>query len=186
MNRLMAFCLIGAAVCGGAAARAAESRGEISEPPAPAIRVLVFSGTGWYRHPEVPALNGYLVRLGMRHGIVMDVSETGRDISARRLEGYDVVLFNNANSLDKVLDEKQRRALERWFENGGGFVGLHAVAVRQQGWPWLLDLNGCDFDSDSEFLKAQVLVDPEAKDHPAVRGIEKELRDAVIALASGD
>ena len=25
--------------------------------------VLVFSGTGWYRHPETPAMNGWLARL---------------------------------------------------------------------------------------------------------------------------
>jgi hypothetical protein len=27
-------------------------------------RVLVFSGTGWFRHPELPASNSWLVRLG--------------------------------------------------------------------------------------------------------------------------
>jgi len=31
-------------------------------------------------------------------------------------------------------------------------------------------LGGCDFNSDSDFLNAKVLVDPAAKDHPAVQG----------------
>ena len=35
---------------------------------------------------------------------------------------------------------------------------------------WLNKLGGCDFNSDSEFLEAKVVVDPAAKDHPTVRG----------------
>lgn len=133
-------------------------------------RVLLFSGTGWYRHPEIPSLNGWLVRLGAENGIEFDVSETGADITPEKLAGYQVVLLNNANMLDKVLDEKQRDALKTWYQQGGGIVALHAVLVHQEGWPWLQELGGCDFNSDSDFSKAKVMVDPQAKDHPAVKG----------------
>ena len=34
-----------------------------------------------------------------------------------------------------------------------------------------MNLGGCDFNSDSEFLKARVIVDPKAKNHPAVKGM---------------
>src|SRR5687768_14547110 len=109
-------------------------------------RVLVFSGTGWYRHPEIPSLNGWLVRLGAENGIEFDVSETGADITPEKLARYQVVLLNNANTLDKVLDEKQRDDLKAWYQKGGGIVGLHAALVRQEGWPWLQNLGGCDFN----------------------------------------
>lgn len=134
------------------------------------LRVLLFSGTGWYRHPEVPAINGWLTRMGAKHDIHFDVSETGKDINEKNLSKYDAVLLNNANMLDKVLNEKQRATFEEWFRDGGGVVALHAVLVHQEGWPWLMELGGCDFNSDSEFLKAKVVVDPDAKDHPAVKG----------------
>ena len=137
------------------------------------LKVLVFSATGWYRHPEVPAINGYLVRLGAEHGMRVDVSESAADIE-RILSNYSVIVLNNSNSLDKVLNKKQRQAFQQWFEKGGGIVALHAVLVHQEGWPWLLELGGCDFNSDSEFLKAKVVVDPKAKDHPAVRGYGDE------------
>jgi uncharacterized protein len=133
-------------------------------------RVLLFSGTGWYRHPEIPSLNGWLVRLGAENGIEFGVSETGADITSEKLAGYQVVLLNNANMLDKVLDQKQRDALKTWYQKGGGIVALHAVLVHQEGWPWLQELGGCDFNSDSDFSKAKVIVDPKAKDHPAVKG----------------
>ena len=138
------------------------------------LRVLLFSGTGWYRHPEIPSINGWLVRLGAKHNIQFDVSETGKDISSGNLDRYSAVLFNNSNTLDKVLDERQRKAMQEWFEQGGGLVALHAVLVHQEGWPWLLELGGCDFNSDSDFLKAKVVVDEKAVDHPAVRGHGKE------------
>ena len=47
---------------------------------------------------------------------------------------------------------------------------MHAALVHQQDWPWLHELAGCDFDSDSDFLEARVVVDPKAKEHPAVKG----------------
>ena len=133
-------------------------------------RVLVFSGTGWYRHPEIPASNGWLTRLGAEHGIQVDVSETPTDITPERLSLYQVLILNNANSLDKVLSEAQRDAIKQWYQHGGGIVGLHATLVHQEGWPWFMELGGCDFDSDSDFVRARVVVDPAMKDDPMVRG----------------
>lgn len=138
------------------------------------LRVLLFSGTGWYRHPDIPIINGWIVRLGAEHNMQIDVSETGKDVSKKKLSYYDVIVFNNANVLDKIFDEKQRIAIEEWYKAGGGIVGLHALLVHQENWPWIMELGGCDFNSDSEFLKAKILVDPKAMDHPTVKGMGKE------------
>lgn len=138
------------------------------------LHVLLFSGTGWYRHPEIPIINGWLVRVGQEYNMQIDVSETGADISPETLKHYDVILFNNANVLDKVLTVEQRQAVEDWYKAGGGIVALHAVLVHQEGWPWIMNLGGCDFNSDSKFLKAKVKVDPDAMDHPTIKGQPKE------------
>jgi type 1 glutamine amidotransferase len=139
-----------------------------------ALKVMLFSGTGWFRHPDIPIVNGWIVRLGAEHNMQIDVSETGNDISKEKLSYYDVLLFNNANVLDKVFNEEQRKAIEDWYKAGGAIVGLHALLVHQENWPWIMELGGCDFNSDSEFLKAKVVVDSEAMDHPAVKGMGKE------------
>jgi uncharacterized protein len=136
-----------------------------------ALKVLVYSNTGYYRHPEIPAINRWLVLLGHEHGIEMDVTEHWKDMQPDVLARYDVLLLNNANELDKVLPEEQRKAVEKWFASGKkGIVGLHAALVHQQRWPWLNALGGCDFNSDSDYLKATVRVEPTAKMHPAVQG----------------
>ncbi len=64
-----------------------------------AKRVLVFSGTGWYRHPEIPLVNGWLVRLGGANGFQVDVTETAKDVSAKRLASYQVLVMNNCTEL---------------------------------------------------------------------------------------
>jgi len=47
-------------------------------------------------------------------------------------------------------------------------VGLHAALVNQTKWPWLNQLGGCEFNSDSDLLKAKVTIDPGATNHPTV------------------
>ena len=132
-------------------------------------KVLVFGGTGWYRHPETAAINGWLSRLSDELKMQVDVTESAKDISTI-LSRYQVLILNNSNQLSKVLDQKQRKIVEDWYAEGGGIVALHAALVRQTEWAWLNALGGCDFDSDSEFMEAKVLVDPKAKNHPTVKG----------------
>jgi type 1 glutamine amidotransferase len=135
------------------------------------LKVLVYSNTGYYRHPEIPKINRWLVLLGHENGFEVDVTEHWKDLQPEALAPYDVLLLNNANELDLVLPEEQRKAVEAWFATGKkGIVGLHAALVHQTKWPWLNQLGGCDFNSDSDFTKAKVTVDPAAKDHPAVKG----------------
>lgn len=133
-------------------------------------RVLVFSGTGWYRHPEIPKINGWLVRTLTGAGFTVDVSETPKDITSQRLAEYDVLVMNNSNELNTLLDEPQRRAITEWYKQGRGLVALHAALVHQTEWKWFNELAGCDFNSDSDFLPAKVVVDPANQDHPAVKG----------------
>ncbi len=131
--------------------------------------VLVFSKTGWYRHPENAAINGWLARLSDDLGMQVDVTETAGDLT-KILDRYKVLVLNNTTELTKALTEEQRAKVEKWYKAGGGIVALHAALVHQTKWKWFSELGGCDFNSDSEYLEARVIVDPKAKNHPAVRG----------------
>lgn len=135
------------------------------------MKVLVNSNTGYYRHPETSKINRWLVLLGHENGFEVDVTEHRKDMRAEELSRYDVLVLNNANELDKVLPEQQRKTVEEWFTKGEkGIVGLHAALVHQTKWPWLHGLGGCDFNSDSDFSRARVRIDPAAEDHPSVKG----------------
>jgi hypothetical protein len=156
--------LILAAATGDGDVRAA------AQPDDPRVRVLVFSRAGWYRHPEIPRTNGWLVRQGQENGFAVDVTETPEDLTSERLKAYRVLVLNNANELGKVLGEAQQKTIADWFGRGNGIVGLHAATVHQKDWPWLNRLAGADFDSDSDFTRARVVVDPAAQNDPAVKG----------------
>ena len=54
-------------------------------------KVLVFGGTGWYRHPETAAINGWLSRLSDELKMQVDVTESAKDISTI-LSRYQVCL----------------------------------------------------------------------------------------------
>lgn len=138
------------------------------------LKVLCFSRTGWYRHPEIPAINRWLVLTGDRHGMDIDVSEDGKDLRPKALAKYDVLILNNCNELATVLKPAELKSVEDWYVTGKGLVALHAALVRQTEWKWLHELGGCDFDSDSDFLPAKVTVDPAARNHPAIKGMPAE------------
>ncbi len=156
----------------GRSVAAADPKESADAPERP--RILLFSGTGWYRHPEIPQCNGWLVRTLGEAGYDVDVTETPRDLTPDRLAGYDLFLMNNSNELTTLLNEAQRKAIEDWYKQGKAIVALHATLVHQNEWHWFYDLAGCDFDSDSLFEKARVVVDPAAKDHPTVAGQGEE------------
>jgi uncharacterized protein len=140
----------------------------------PAKRVLIFSGTGWFRHPEIPKTNGWVVRLLGQAGYTADISETPKDITSARLAEYRVLLLNNANALTDLLDDEQRQTIADWYKGGRGLVALHAALVHQTPWKWFTELAGCDFNSDSDFLAAKVIIDPNNKEHPSVKGFGPE------------
>jgi len=106
------------------------------EPKGSGMKVLVYSNTGYYRHPDTPKINRWLVLLGHENGFEVDVTEHWKDMRAEELSRYDVLVLNNANELDKVLPEQQRKTVEEWFTKGGkGIVGLHAALVHQMSGP---------------------------------------------------
>ena len=146
-----------------------DTKKEFDRSPQNIGSVLVFSGTGWYRHPEVAAISGWLARRSPELQMQVDVSENPNDL-LKILPKYQVLVLNNNTELTAILDARHQAAVRDWYRKGGGIVALHAALVRQTEWKWFNNLAGCDFDSDSEYLEARIIVDPKAKDHPAVRG----------------
>lgn len=146
-----------------------DTKKEFDRSPQNIGSALVFSGTGWYRHPEVAAISGWLARRSPELQMQVDVSENPKDLLTN-LQKYQVLVLNNNTELTAILDARHQAAVRDWYRKGGGIVALHAALVRQTEWKWFNNLAGCDFDSDSEYLEARIIVDPKAKDHPAVRG----------------
>src|SRR3546814_14571189 len=73
-------------------------------------------------------------------------SDLAAVFTRERLARYRVVVF--ASTTGDVLDAAQEAALRAFVEGGGGFVGIHAAADTEYGWPWYETLVGAWFRSE--------------------------------------
>ena len=138
------------------------------------IEVIIYSATAWYRHPEIPKLNGFLVRLGAEQNINVSVTEDPNDLKTSSLKKYDLLFLNNSTNLGESIPKEIQKDIINWFNKGGGIMAMHAGIVQNGTWPELINIAGCDYDSDSDFVEARFLIDPKAEGDPLVAGKKKE------------
>jgi len=139
-------------------------------PPAPAARaarVLVLSKTAGFRHASIPAGVAAVRRLGEAHGFVVEATEDAGRISDGGLAPYRAVVF--LSTTGDFLDSAEQAALQRFVERGGGWVGVHAAADAEVGWPWYGGLVGAWFARHPAVQPATVHVTD--RRHPATASL---------------
>ncbi len=134
------------------------------------FKVLVFSKTAGYYHESIPAGNAAILDLGKKHGFGVDTTKNASFFNDEKLAAYQVVVFLNT-TLD-VLDSMQQAAFEKYIRAGGGFVGIHAAADTEYGWPWYGKLVGAYFKSHPAQQEAVIKV--EDKNHPSTNMLPDE------------
>jgi type 1 glutamine amidotransferase len=119
--------------------------GSSAAPEARAERVLVFTKTAGFRHESIPAAVAALRDLAGRHGLAIDHTEDAAAFRGGNLSRYRAVVF--ANTTGDVLGDAEQRAFEDYIAGGGGYLGIHAAADTEYGWPWYGALVGAYFRS---------------------------------------
>jgi type 1 glutamine amidotransferase len=126
--------------------------------------VLVFTKTEGFRHESIDDGVRAIRELGARNGFTVTRTE-----DPARLEGLDrfrVLVFLSTTS--DVLEAPQEAAVERFVRGGGGWVGVHAAADTEYGWPFMAELlGGAHFDSHPPIQPAEIEV--EDRRHPSTR-----------------
>lgn len=77
-----------------------------------------------------------------------DATSKWEDLNDERLKGYQLVIWLN----ESPSRAEQRKAFERYIEQGGAWLGFHAAAYNDQdtNWPWFVDfLGGAVFNINS-------------------------------------
>jgi type 1 glutamine amidotransferase len=121
------------------------------------VTVVVFSRTTGFRHDSIPA------GIEAFRQLSSDVVATEDPAALEDLGGVAAVVFMNTNG--DVLTDAGRAALEAYVRGGGGFLGVHAAAATEYGWPFYGELVGAWFDKHPAVQPATITVsDP---DHPA-------------------
>ena len=103
--------------------------------------VLLFSKTAGWHHESilegVKAIRG----LGQLHDFnVFWTEDAARVFNDTELKKYKAVIF--LSTTGDVLTDEQQAAFERYIKAGGGFVGIHAAADTEYGWPWYTKMVG--------------------------------------------
>ncbi|MEU3791040.1 ThuA domain-containing protein [Streptomyces fructofermentans] len=132
--------------------------------PHPRPRVLVHTRTTDYRHASIPDGVEAVRSLGAAHGFTVDATEDPAVFEAP-LGAYAAVVFLSTSG--DVLTPAGRERLARYVDGGGGFVGVHAAACTEYGWPRYGELLGARFARHPALQPGRVLV--EDREHPATR-----------------
>ncbi|WP_443059985.1 ThuA domain-containing protein [Streptomyces sp. NBC_00467] len=125
--------------------------------------VLVFSKTAGFRHDSIPAGIDAVRSLGTADNFSVTATEDSAAFTAANLAGYEAVVF--LNTTGDVLGDAQQNALQSYVDAGGGFLGVHAAADTEYGWPHYEQLVGARFQSHPAIQRATVKT--EDRSHPA-------------------
>lgn len=131
--------------CGPGGHTAAETDSASVEQASSAQSILVFSKTKGYYHQSIPAGIAAIQKLGAENGFQVDTTKDASWFTADNLKKYRAIVF--LSTTQDVLNDEQQSAMEKYIQDGGGFVGVHAAADTEYAWPWYNKLVGAYFKS---------------------------------------
>lgn len=113
----------------------------------------------------------FFEKLSVGDGYNYDVTtDFGQYMS--KLSDYKVIIMLNASP--KETD--QRKAFEKYMEDGGGWMGFHFAAYNdaRTGWPWLNRFLGCGNFYCNNWPPQPALVECDTNDHPITKTVPRE------------
>lgn len=121
------------------------------------LRILLFSQTTGFRHKSIPAGISAIEKLAQENGFAVDQTEDPARFSTEGLAPYDVILFLNTNGT--LFNNDQRKALENFIQEGGGYVGVHSASATEYDWEWYRQLVGAHFSTHPKIQPATIVVE---------------------------
>lgn len=129
------------------------------------MHVLVFFETKGYYHTSIPTGVAAIQQWGQAQKVGIDTTSNSELFTKQDLTKYSAIIF--LNTTGDVFNEAEQIAFQKYIEQGGGFVGIHAATDTEYDWPWYNHLVGAYFKSHPKQQDAVVQV--ANADHPATK-----------------
>ncbi|MCI3223264.1 ThuA domain-containing protein [Streptomyces sp. NP-1717] len=142
--------------------------GASADAAADPYEVLVFSKTAGFRHDSIPVGIETIRDLGAAGEFTVTATEDSGAFTTANLADYEAVVF--LSTTGDVLDGAQQTALKSYVDGGGGYVGVHAAADTEYGWPEYEGLVGAWFKSHPAIQQATI--ENEDRTHPATSHLD--------------
>jgi PKD repeat protein/type 1 glutamine amidotransferase len=155
----LALAALGLPAAASAAAPAPSAR--------PEYRVLVFTKATGEQHASTSAGVAAIRQLGKDLQFAVEATDDAERFKDKSLERFRAVVF--LNTTGELLDDAQQAAFERYFKQGGGFVGIHAAIEAEPDWQFLTDVIGTRAAGASNVTQATVKVADRV--HPAGKSL---------------
>ncbi|MEM6963572.1 MAG: ThuA domain-containing protein [Bacteroidota bacterium] len=132
--------------------------------------LLVFSKTNGFRHHSITAGIAALAKMSNENNWTITFTEDSTHFSEGNLKQYNSVIF--LNTTQNVLGKNEEQAFEKYMNQGGGFVGIHAAADTEYSWDFYATMLGAQFASHPKTQEAKMNVHKNCN-HPSIAHLEE-------------
>lgn len=118
----------------------------------------------------------FLDKIAKDNDFVVDITDDTSLVNDRELKQYQVFVMLHLAPFD--MSSSQQEALQRFVENGRGWVGIHAAGLAGKSfikptrryWQWFEDfLGGVSYSPHPKFQKGTLII--EDRNHPVTKGL---------------
>lgn len=164
-----------AAVVLAAAASPAMAQGyPANYASAPRFKALIYYSNGVEEaHKEfAQQAMKFFHKLSYGEGFLYDTTTDLSQYTDEQLAEYNIQIWLN----NSVHGDKERKAFEKYMENGGGWMGFHAAAYNDKNtrWPWFLQFLGGGMFYCNNWPPQPVLVEADTNEHPVTRSLPEK------------
>lgn len=132
------------------------------------LNILIFSKTNGYRHASIEAGIQGMQKMCIENHWRCVCTEDSMQFTLKNLLQFDIIVFLNTSG--DILNRQQQDALRMYFEQGGGFIGVHTATATETGWNWYMEMIGAKFQDHPKVQKAKLLINKNIQ-HPAIQGL---------------
>jgi len=95
-------------------------------------------------------------KLGQENNFDVDTTSDAGQFTDEILKQYSALVF--LNTTGPLFNTRERIALERYLQAGGGFAGIHAATDAEYDWGWYTRMIGGNFESHPKQQEAKLII----------------------------